>query len=87
MRRRWARKNYEQLYGCAKEIRYAGPGVPEPKQGSVPAGDHRPKLSAGYCIVKRSVLGGLHDEGGEGGRLTTSFFFAAENWIVCGQSS
>ena len=39
-----------------------GPGVPEPNQDSVPASDHRHKLPAGYRIVKRSVLGGLHHE-------------------------
>jgi len=39
-----------------------GPGIPEPNQDSVPASDHRHKLPAGYRVVKRSVLGGLHHE-------------------------
>ena len=39
-----------------------GPGLPEPNQDSVPASDHRHKLPAGYRVVKRSVLGGLHHE-------------------------
>lgn len=41
-----------------------GPGIPEPNQDSVPASDHRNKLPAGYRVVKRSVLGGLHHEYG-----------------------
>ena len=39
-----------------------GPGLPEPSPGSIPANDHRHKLPAGYRVVKRSVLGGLHHE-------------------------
>jgi transposase InsO family protein len=39
-----------------------GPGLPEPNQDSVPASDHRHKLPAGYRVVKRPVLGGLHHE-------------------------
>ena len=39
-----------------------GPGIPEPNQDTVPASDHRHKLPAGYCVVKTSVLGGLHHE-------------------------
>jgi transposase InsO family protein len=39
-----------------------GPGPPEPNQDRVPASDHRHKLPAGYRVVKRSVLGGLHHE-------------------------
>ena len=39
-----------------------GPGIPEPNQDRVPASDHRHKLPAGYHIVKKSVLGGLHHE-------------------------
>jgi len=39
-----------------------GPGIPEPNQDRVPASDHRHKLPAGYRVVKRSVLGGLHHE-------------------------
>jgi transposase InsO family protein len=39
-----------------------GPGTPEPNQESVPASDHRHKLPAGYRVVKKAVLGGLHHE-------------------------
>jgi hypothetical protein len=39
-----------------------GPGIPEPSQDWVAGSDHRHRLSAGYRIVKRSVLGGLHHE-------------------------
>jgi putative transposase len=39
-----------------------GPGIPEPKQYRVPASNQRHKLPAGYCVVKTSVLGGLHHE-------------------------
>ena len=39
-----------------------GPGFPEPNQESVPASDHRHRLPAGYSVVKRPVLGGLHHE-------------------------
>jgi transposase InsO family protein len=39
-----------------------GPGIPEPNQDRVPASDHRHSLPAGYRVVKRSVLGGLHHE-------------------------
>jgi transposase InsO family protein len=39
-----------------------GPGLPEPSPGSIPTNDHRHKLPAGYRVVKRSVLGGLHHE-------------------------
>ena len=39
-----------------------GPGFPEPNQDSVPSGDHRHKLPAGYRVAQTSVLGGLHHE-------------------------
>jgi len=39
-----------------------GPGIPEPSQDGVAGSDHRHRLPAGYRIVKRSVLGGLHHE-------------------------
>jgi len=39
-----------------------GPGFPEPNQESIPASDHRHKLSTGYRVAKTSVLGGLHHE-------------------------
>jgi putative transposase len=39
-----------------------GPGIPEPSQETVPASDHRHKLSAGYRLAKTPVLGGLHHE-------------------------
>ena len=39
-----------------------GPGLPEPDQSEVPESDDRHKLPAGYRVVKKSVLGGLHHE-------------------------
>ena len=39
-----------------------GPGIPEPDQDSIPVSDHRHNLPAGYRVVKKSVLGGLHHE-------------------------
>ena len=39
-----------------------GPGLPDPTPSRVPANHHRHKLPAGYHVVKRSVLGGLHHE-------------------------
>jgi hypothetical protein len=44
--------------------------VLDPPGESLPASDHRHKLPAGYRVVETSVLGGLHHEYGEGGRLT-----------------
>ena len=41
-----------------------GPGIPELNQESVPTSDHRHKLPAGYRVVKRALLGGLHHEYG-----------------------
>jgi hypothetical protein len=39
-----------------------GPRIPEASQDGVAGSDHRHRLPAGYRIVKRSVLGGLHHE-------------------------
>jgi putative transposase len=39
-----------------------GPGIPEPPQAMVPAGVHRHRLPAGYCVKSMPVLGGLHHE-------------------------
>jgi hypothetical protein len=39
-----------------------GPGIPEPNQATVPAGNKRHELPTGHRAVKRAVLGGLHHE-------------------------
>jgi putative transposase len=39
-----------------------GAGIPEPNQSGVPESNHRHRTSAGYRVVKTSVLGGLHHE-------------------------
>jgi transposase InsO family protein len=41
-----------------------GPGLPEPISEHVTTTEHRHRLPIGYCVVKRSVLGGLHHEYG-----------------------
>jgi hypothetical protein len=42
-----------------------GPGLPEPMPPDhVTPNEHRHRLSVGYRVVKRSVLGGLHHEYG-----------------------
>ena len=38
------------------------PGLPESFQESVPVSDHRHKVPSGHRVVKRSLLGGLHQE-------------------------
>lgn len=39
-----------------------GPGFPVPNQERVPAYGHRHRLPVGSCVVKTSVLGGLHHD-------------------------
>ena len=55
-----------------------GPGLPEPMSDQVPANEHRHRLPVGYRVVKRSVLGGLHQRirPREGGCSAKDFIFA-----------
>jgi len=39
-----------------------GPGIPEPKQASVPASGHKHRNPSGYRVVSRPVVGGLHHD-------------------------
>jgi hypothetical protein len=55
-------KEWGLYYNRGRPHSSPGPGLPEPNQDRVPARDHRHELSAGYRVVKRSVLGGLHHE-------------------------
>jgi transposase InsO family protein len=55
-------KQWTTHYNRRRPHSSLGPGFPEPNQESVPSSDHRHKLPAGYRVVKRAVLGGLHHE-------------------------
>ena len=55
-------KDWEMHYNRGRPHSSLGPGLPEPTQDEVPASGHRHKLPAGFRIVEKSVLGGLHHE-------------------------
>jgi hypothetical protein len=72
--------NWQMHYNHGRPHSSLGPGLPEPTQDKVPAGNSRHKLPAGYGIEKISLLDGLHHEYRlvKEGRLTTSFLFAED---------
>jgi hypothetical protein len=55
-------KFWTQPYHRGRPPCCLSPGLPEPRQESVPAGGHRHQLPAGFRVVKTFVLGGLHHE-------------------------
>lgn len=57
-------KEFTRYYNRGRPHSSLGPGIPEPPQAKVPAGSHRHKLSPGYRVTAKPVLGGLHHEYG-----------------------
>ena len=55
-------KNWVSHYNRGRPHSSLGPGIPEPNQATVPAGNKRHELPTCHRVVKRAVLGGLHHE-------------------------
>jgi len=57
-------KEFVCHYNRGRPHSLLGPGIPEPPQAMAPASVHRHKLPAGYRVVSKAILSGLHHEYG-----------------------